>query len=425
MRYAILGGSFNPIHLGHLFLADTVLSGLNYDRVILIPAFQSPFKPGALDVVSARDRLDMLAASVAGDPRLTIDDCEIRREGVSYTIDTLEYVIRRYLPEGKPGLIMGDDLAADFPRWRQSAEITEQADLIIARRLFSGEHSYPYPCRQIKNETMTISSAMVREYIAVDKGWRYLVPAGARSIIEDRGLYGLGNGAAGASADGSPPADEAGKAAVTEAAAPAEGISQELLVRLENTARESLSPGRFLHSRNTALLAWDLCRRFGMDPRSGYLAGITHDLGKPLDEKTLLELAGRDGGEITRLERKKPSLLHGRAAAVLLRERFGIHNKDILEAVAWHTEGSADMGPLGKALYIADKIEVSREGVEPELREAGLAGTGPLAGGEPGEALDRLFAAALNETVSFLKSKKMDLSEETLRLLEKMKGKTV
>jgi nicotinate-nucleotide adenylyltransferase len=106
----------------------------------------------------------------------------------------------------------------------------------------------------------------------------------------------------------------------------------------------------------------------------------------------------------------------------LLRERFGIHNKDILEAVAWHTEGSADMGPLGKALYIADKIEVSREGVEPELREAGLAGTGPLAGGEPGEALDRLFAATLDETVSFLRSKKMDLSEGTHRLLEKMKG---
>jgi nicotinate-nucleotide adenylyltransferase len=426
MRYAILGGSFNPIHLGHLFLADTVLSSLNYDRVILIPAFQSPFKPGALDAVSARDRLDMLAASIAGDPRLTIEDCEIRREGVSYTIDTLDYVIRRYLPGGKPGLILGDDLAADFPRWRRSTEITEKADLIIARRLFSGEHTYPYPCRQIKNEVMTVSSAMVREYIAADRGWRYLVPAGARSIIEDRGLYGLGKGLAGTAAGGSPPADKAAEnAAVAEGAAPAEGISQELLVRLEHAARENLSPGRFLHSRNTALLAWDLCRRFGLDPRSGYLAGITHDLGKPLDEKNLLELAGRDGGEITRLERKKPSLLHGRAAAVLLKERFGIHNRDILEAVAWHTEGSAGMGPLGKALYIADKIEVSREGVEPELREAGLAGTGPLAGGTPGEALDRLFAAVLDETVSFLRSKKMDLSEGTLRLLETMKRKTV
>jgi nicotinate-nucleotide adenylyltransferase len=412
MRYAVLGGSFNPIHQGHLFLADTVLSSLDYDRIILIPAFQSPFKPGALDAVSPRDRLDMLAASIAGDPRLTIDDCEIRREGVSYTIDTLDYVIRRYLPEGKPGLILGDDLAADFPRWRRSAEVAELADLIIARRLFSGEHSYPYPCRQIKNEVMTISSAMVRENIAGGAGWRCLVPAGARIIIEDRGLYGFRDGLQRRTA----PAAEA----AVDAAAPE--ITGEMMFRLENAARESLSPGRFLHSRNTALLTWDLCRRFGIEPRAGYLAGIAHDLGKPLDEKILLELAGRDGGEITRLERKKPSLLHGRAAAVLLRERFDIHNKDVLEAVAWHTEGSADMGPLGKALYIADKIEVSREGVAPELRAAGFAGVGPLAGGEPGEALDRLFAAVLDETVSFLQSRKMDLSEGTHRLLEKMKG---
>jgi nicotinate-nucleotide adenylyltransferase len=409
MRYAILGGSFNPVHLGHLFLADTVLSELDYDRIILVPAFQSPFKPGELDAVSPRNRLDMLAASVAGDPRLTIEDCEIRREGVSYTIDTVRDIISRYLPGGKPGLILGDDLAADFPRWRKSGELAELADIIIARRRFSGDLACPYPCRRINNDIMEISSAGVRERIARGRGWRYLVPPGARLIIEGRGLYGLGgSGAPGLS--------------VPEQAAPAGEPGPELAARLENAARETLSPGRFLHSRNTALLAWDLCRRFGLNPWAGYLAGIAHDLGKPLGEKALLELAARDGVEISRLERKKPALLHGRAAAVLLSERFGIHNEDVLEAVAWHTEGSAGMGALGKVVYIADKIEVSREGVEPELRRAVLAGTGPLAG-EDAEVLDRLFGAVLDETVSFLKSKHMDLSEETLRLLEKMKRK--
>jgi nicotinate-nucleotide adenylyltransferase len=397
MRYAILGGSFNPVHLGHLFVADTVLAELRYDRIILVPAFQSPFKPGALEAVSPRDRLDMLAASIAGDPRFTVDDCEIRREGVSYTIDTLEYVIRRYLPEGKPGLILGDDLAAEFPTWRRAGELAEQAEIIIARRRFSGDLSYPYPCRQIKNEVMTVSSAMVREHIAAGKGWRSLVPSGARIVIEDRGLYGPGD-----------------KTPVS-----GEGISQGLIVGIENAARESLSPGRFLHSRNTALLAWDLCRRFGLDPRAGYLAGIAHDLGKPLSEKALTELALRDGGEISRLERKKPALLHGRAAAVLLRERFGVTDAEILAAVAWHTEGNVDMGPLGKVVYIADKIEVSREGIDPVLRRNGFSGSAEPE--NPGEALDRLFTAVLDETVSFLQSRKMDLSEGTLRLLEKMR----
>jgi nicotinate-nucleotide adenylyltransferase len=356
----------------------------------------------------------MLAASITGDPRLTIEDGEIRREGVSYTIDTLEDVIRRYLPEGKPGLVLGDDLAADFPRWRRAGELAERADVIIARRHFSGDLSYPYPCRQIKNDIMEVSSAAIRERIAGGRAWRSLVPPGARIIIEARGLYGLG----GAAAEG--PAE---KTAAPDCAAPAGGMGPELAAQMENAARRILGLGRFLHSRNTALLAWDLCRRFGLDPWAGYLAGISHDLGKPLDEKALLKLAARDGMEISKLERKKPALLHGRAAAILLRERFDIHNEDVLEAVAWHTEGNPGMGPLGKVVYIADKIEVSREGVEPALRQAGLAGQGPLAGGPAGEALDRLFGAALNETVNFLKYRKLDLSEETMRLLEKIKGK--
>jgi nicotinate-nucleotide adenylyltransferase len=103
----------------------------------------------------------------------------------------------------------------------------------------------------------------------------------------------------------------------------------------------------------------------------------------------------------------------------LLRERFGIRDEEILAAVAWHTEGNVDMGALGKVLYIADKIEVSREGIDPVLRENGFSG--PAEQEDPGEALDRLFAAVLDETVSFLQAREMDLSEGTLRLLEKMR----
>ncbi|MCL2193240.1 MAG: nicotinate-nicotinamide nucleotide adenylyltransferase, partial [Treponema sp.] len=86
MRLAVLGGSFNPIHMGHLFLADAVLSKLGYDRVVLVPAFRSPFKLAAQGMEdSTHNRLEMIAASIAGDPRLTLDDCEIRRGGVSFT----------------------------------------------------------------------------------------------------------------------------------------------------------------------------------------------------------------------------------------------------------------------------------------------------------------------------------------------------
>ncbi|GHV94094.1 nicotinate-nucleotide adenylyltransferase [Spirochaetia bacterium] len=401
MKLAILGGSFNPVHLGHLFLADAVLQALQYDRVVLIPAYRSPFKLAAREMEStSRDRMEMLAASIAGDPRLTVDDCEIKREGISYTVDTLKDIIRRYLPDGKPGLIIGDDLAGDFPQWHNSDEILALADIIIARRVHSGEIHCPFPNRQITNEVMEVSSAMVRERIGAGKDWRYLVPAAAKTIIEDRGLYGfVENGAA--------------ESGVTEQSPAGEIISRQTIIRVEAAARESLSPERFLHSRNTALMAWDLCSRFGLEPRLGYLAGIAHDLGKPLSEEMLLKLAKSDGREISKLEKKKPGLLHGRAAAVLLRERFGIHNRDVLEAVALHTEGGDDMGPLAKVVYIADKAEVSREKADPALRKRCYTD----------EDLDSIFFAVLDETVSWLRSKKLDLSEETFRLLEKMKGK--
>ena len=394
MRLAILGGSFNPVHLGHLFVADTVLAALRYDRVLLIPAYRSPFKLAAADMEgSARDRLEMLAAAIAGDPRLALDDCEIRREGVSYTVDTLRDIVRRYRPEGKPGFIIGDDLAADFPQWHDSAGILALADIIVASRLHARSDALrcPYPHIRLKSEVMDISSATVRERIAAGGAWRCLVPAGARTLIEERRLYGCGG-------DG--------------AAMGAASAASRAIVRVEDAARESLSLERFLHSRNTALLAWDLCHRFGLDPSLGYLAGIAHDLGKSLDDETLLQLAKSDGQPIDKLEKKRPALLHGRAAAVLLRERFGIHNTDVLEAVALHTSGGADMGPLAKAVYIADKVEVSREKADPALRAMCYAN----------ESLDRILYAVLDQTVSWLRSKKLELSEETFRLLEKMKG---
>jgi len=96
MKLAILGGSFNPVHLGHLCIADAVLETLGYERIILVPAYRSPFKLTAKGMESSsRDRLEMLSASVSGDPRLAVDDCEIKRQGISYTVDTIKDIIKR------------------------------------------------------------------------------------------------------------------------------------------------------------------------------------------------------------------------------------------------------------------------------------------------------------------------------------------
>ena len=384
MKLAVLGGSFNPVHIGHLYLADAVLTGLAYDRIILVPAFQSPFKPDA-EAASPEDRTDMLAASIPGDPRLTIDECEIKREGVSFTVDTLKDIINRYQPDGKPGLILGDDLASTFDKWRNHEEIAELADIIIARRLSgSGEAvSFPYPFKALDNEIIDVSSRLAREKISSGEAWRYLVPQGARCIIEDRKLYGF-------------------------TGCDSENL-EEIIIRVENDVRTSLDPARFTHSRNTAIMASDLCKRFGLNPKKGYLAGIAHDMCKRFEAKELIRLAHKDGNNISKLEMSKPGLLHARAAAVLIKSKYGLEDKDVIEAIRYHTTGVKDMSLYAKAVYVADKLEISRHGVDPALRELSKSAD-----------MDILFAAVLNDTVAYLKSRQLDISYGTRRLLAAM-----
>jgi nicotinate-nucleotide adenylyltransferase len=388
VRLAILGGSFNPVHLGHLHLAGSVVSACGYDRLILIPAHISPFKRRG-EHAGSQDRLDMLLASIPADPKLSVDDMELKRRGVSYTVDTVNAVIDKYRPRGKPALILGDDLAADFYRWKSAEEIAAKADIILARRVEPPPvFQFPFPHHVLKNDVMAVSSQKIREYIATDGPWRYLVPEGARIIIEERGLYGK--------------------------AAPS--VSAELTAAVEEAARKTLAPPRFLHSRSTALMARDLALRFGLDPAEAYLAGIAHDLGKPFTKKKMLALAEKDGKPLSALEKKKPGLLHGRAAAVLLRGRFKVHNKRVLEAVALHTSGAADMGPLAMALYIADKIEFSREAVNPALREMA---ENSLRLGEP--ALPSLLLAVLEDNAAYLAAHRLELLPATAELLQKLR----
>ena len=390
MKLGILGGSFAPVHKGHIFLAEKALSAFKLDRVVFVPAYRSPFKLDAEGMeTSVKDRIDMLAASVIGDSRFAIDNCEIRREGVSYTVDTLEDIIGRYMPTGKPKLIIGDDLAEDFPKWRDSDKILKLADIVIARRLNNKAIKHPFAHTAIENEILDISSNEIRRRIIEGGNWQELIPSGAAAIIENRKLYGYGGG--------------------SRPEAPFNSVIQ----RVETAARETLSTERFLHSRQTAIQAFDLCRRFGLEPLDGYLAGIAHDLAKQLDNKSMLKIVKTAGVDISDLEMDKPNLLHGKAAAVLIRERFSIHNEDILEAVACHTSGSENMGPLAKVIYIADKTEATRT-IEPALRKMCRE-----------DSLDNILIAVIEKTITKLQAKGQDLSQDTILLLNKIRKEKI
>jgi len=204
MRLLLLGGSFNPVHVGHLVLADEIRSQFGYDLVVLVPAFKAPHKgrggagpscggpsDGGVADPGPQRRLVMLRLAVEGDPGMAVDDCELERGGVSYTIDTIRDIVARYRPEGKPGLVIGDDLIPDFASWREPEAIAAEADLICAHRLSSARLDFPYPHRYADNSLVPVSSSLVRGRIASGGPFRYLLPAPVRDYIIENRLYGL------------------------------------------------------------------------------------------------------------------------------------------------------------------------------------------------------------------------------------------
>ncbi len=164
---------------------------------------------------------------------------------------------------------------------------------------------------------------------------------------------------------------------------------------------------RYEHSVRVAEMCARLCRQYGLDWRKGYLAGIGHDMCKDFSVEELFTLAARDGNEITDFEKDKPALLHGRAAAVLMKEQFKIYDPEILEAVANHTSGLLGMCDLTKCLFLADKIEPGRPQSTDEYRERLLA-----------MSLNELTYSVLEENYIYITKKGFTVYPETKAMID-------
>ena len=132
---------------------------------------------------------------------------------------------------------------------------------------------------------------------------------------------------------------------------------------------QSVKKTRFEHSIRVAEMCARLCRYYNLDENKGYLAGIGHDMCKDMSAEQQIDIATRDGQGLSEFELNHPSLLHGRAASVLMKEKFLVDDKEILEAIAVHTSGAMNMCDLSKCLFLADKIEPGRPQSTDEYRE--------------------------------------------------------
>ena len=213
MKIAMLGGSFNPIHIGHLILADSVCKSLGYDKILFVPTANPPHKELSCDVATS-DRFEMTRLAVLGDERFEAEGCEIERGGVSYTYDTICFLEQKYASvlTGKIGLVMGEDLIADYDKWYRAPELAQKADLILACRpqdtglkaeyqnLPVGEYgkspmkgvtreNFPYPHKIVSNPKLEISSSEIRQEVGEGGAWRYLVEKRVFDYIKQRNLY--------------------------------------------------------------------------------------------------------------------------------------------------------------------------------------------------------------------------------------------
>ncbi|ACN83101.1 nicotinate (nicotinamide) nucleotide adenylyltransferase [Brachyspira hyodysenteriae] len=192
MRIAILGGTFDPPHLGHLILADTVITNCDYDKVIFIPAKIPPHK-NISGEASNEDRLNMLKLSIENDERFLLDEYELNNDGVSYTINTLNYLYKNYDIEGKIGLIIGADLVKDFDKWREPEKISEISNITVVNReddnnLYK-ENIDKYNIKVIMAPRIDISSSLIRNRIKEKKGFRYFVKEKVYDYILSKNLY--------------------------------------------------------------------------------------------------------------------------------------------------------------------------------------------------------------------------------------------
>lgn len=343
-RIGIYGGTYNPPHIGHMRAAEYAIQALALDRLLLIPTGVSPHKEMAAGASSA-DRLQMLRLSAEGIERAEVSDIEIRREGRSYTVDTLR-AIREKSPDSELFLLMGTDMFLSFMTWREPETILKLATLAVFCRGEKGEQAridaqkasleaMGARVELVENPITAISSTDLRRMLIFGCADPFLMP-GVGDYIREKGLYGTGKDRTNLS-----------------------------LEELEAEVITLLNPNRVAHVLGCRDCAVELARVYGENETDAARAGLLHDITKAIDGPLQLTLCAEYGIVLDTFSRAFPKTLHALTGSLVARRIFG-ENERVTCAICHHTTGRADMTLLEKIIYIADYVERNRDfpGVE-------------------------------------------------------------
>lgn len=193
MKCCLFGGTFDPPHTGHLIIVEHVRQARDIEKVLFVPAYRPPHKT-AKAVTSVERRLEMLALALAGNPHFQRSDLEVRRRGVSYTVDTLRQLRDKYgYHKNDLGIIIGADSLSDFHTWKEPGAITDLARLLVAPRpgvsLDPDRDYQTIKFELLDTPLIDLSSRMIRQRVARGLSIRYLVPEKVAEYIKRHGLY--------------------------------------------------------------------------------------------------------------------------------------------------------------------------------------------------------------------------------------------
>ena len=388
MKIGIYGGTYNPPHLGHLVAAQTAMEALELDQLLLIPAAIPPHKTLPEGTPSVQERVEMvskMADAMGKGERVQVSDIELKREGKSYTVDTLQEIHDQY-PDAELWLLMGTDMFLTLQNWYQPERILQLAGICAFGRteqdgeeLFAIQRDYlakTFEGARIMTITLPglvdVSSTQLREMLEKGEGGKYLLPAVYGHILMN-GLYGT-------HAD----------------------LKHLDLPELRACSYSMVRQKRVPHIMGTEEEAVRLAKRWGVDETLACRAAILHDCTKYLELEPQLALCAKYGVELDELEQKAVKLLHSKTGACIAKWVFG-EPDEVYDAIFWHTTAKEDMTTLEKILYMADYIEPNRnfDGVE-RLRALAY------------QDLDKALLLGVETTVQEMVDRKLPIHTKTL-----------
>ena len=313
MKIGIYGGSFNPIHKGHVKIAKQAIEELGLDKLFFVPAFKSPFKTKN-KYAPIEDRIEMIKMVLPEKSDISL--FEANRKGVSYTIDTVSHFNVKY-PNDELFLIIGSDNVYKLNKWKKIDDIAKMAQIVVFKREgdFSKENIKKYNCKLLNNPLYDYASSWFR------KGYMDNVEDNVMEYIASKYLY------------------------VTD-----------ILLNMVDAKRHK-------HSIATGALAAKYAKQLDVNPKDAWFAGTMHDITKGMPKTWHREYLESKGVDETQLEDYQ---LHSLSAYYWLKDEYKLKNEEILNAIRVHTSLEKELSNMDKLVYAADKLAEGRkfEGIQ-------------------------------------------------------------